>query len=46
MIIRPRERQINFETIVVLFIKTVEHFGTIDIVVANAGVWPPKATSY
>jgi 3-oxoacyl-[acyl-carrier protein] reductase len=27
-----------------LFIKAVEHFGTIDIVVANAGVWPPEAT--
>jgi 3-oxoacyl-[acyl-carrier protein] reductase len=27
-----------------LFIKAEEHFGTIDIVVANAGVWPPEAT--
>ncbi len=27
-----------------LFIKAEKHFGTIDIVVANAGVWPREAT--
>lgn len=27
-----------------LFIKGEQHFGTIDIVVANAGVWPPEST--
>jgi 3-oxoacyl-[acyl-carrier protein] reductase len=27
-----------------LFAKAEKHFGTIDVVVANAGVWPPEST--